>query len=91
MGGPSSGEVGRDPLGLIAGRGRRESQGRSEPLWLMTVGQGANAFFDQRDGRCLLSGYLPGERKRYLHIAPDWFSSARLGRGECPPCSLRPF
>ena len=32
-------------------------QGRFEPLWLMTVGQGTSALLDQRDGRCLLSGY----------------------------------
>ena len=43
-----------------------KAKGLREPLWLTTVEQGAIVFFDQCDGRCLLGGYRPGERKAYL-------------------------
>src|SRR5437763_15514221 len=56
-----------------------------EPLSLTTVEQDASTSWNRRDGKCLLSGSLPGGPKGYLRETPVRHSSANLAGASFSP------
>ena len=61
------------------------SEENREPLSLTTVEQDASTSWNRRDGKCLLSGSLPGEPKGYFRETPVRHSSANLAGASFSP------
>src|SRR5436305_4481077 len=66
------------------------SEENREPLSLTTVEQDASTSWNRRDGKCLLSGSLPGEPKGYFRETPVRHSARTWPARAFPLGSLRP-